>query len=241
MTIMNPKDINKKIVFSEEDHVYKNEKGEILTSSTQLLSKYKKPFDETGIIAKMCAKREGISTAEILKRWEDKKNASCVHGTAVHLEMETWINTGIIPNNQYRPIVEELNRLPFDRSKLLAEVGLNSRRYMLAGTADILENISGRKYKIHDLKNTERFDLKPKYGNKFTYPLSELNECHLTTYSLQILLYGEMIKEWGFDFEPGWILHVNRVNGKIDKYDVLDLRKEVDTLLDHYLSMDGWW
>jgi ATP-dependent exoDNAse (exonuclease V) beta subunit len=238
--IMNLKDIGKFVHFDEPSHTYTDiATGKKLISVTTTIGKYKAIFDEFGHIARAVAKKEGVSTKEILQRWEDKKNRACVHGTAVHACVEDWINTKEIKDNEYRPIVEQFAKIPF-KGELMAETLLFSRKHSIAGTVDFIE-LNGNKARVSDLKSNEVYLKKPKYGNKFTYPLEKLPECHSTIYSLQILLYGELLKEWGFDFEPGWIIHINRETGKLDLHEVLDLRKEVAILLDHYSSMEGWW
>lgn len=230
-------DINKKIRFEEERHKYFLGTQELL-SATTLLGVYKEPFDPSGFLARRCAERDGITTEEILKKWGDKNIKACAYGHAVHSEVEHFLTTKEIRDTPHKDIVLDFSKIKFT-GKIYPELRLMSNKYLIAGTCDIAQ-LNKDKVIIHDLKTNERFDIKSKYGNKFKYPLDNLSECHLTSYSLQILIYGEMVKEHGFKFEPGHILWVNPKTRKIEKYDVLDLSKEVKKLLNHYKSILEW-
>ncbi len=231
-------DISKDITFREDIHEYKNKEGKVLTSVTQFLSIYKEPFDPTGIIATMCGKREGISKAEIQARWKAENVRSCEYGHNVHASVEFFLKNGEIKDDINKDIVEDFSKIKF-KGKIHAELRLKSDIYSLAGCCDIA-TLNKNKVRISDLKSNKRFDLKSKYGNKFLYPLENLPENHHTSYSLQILTYGEMVKEHGYDFEPGDILWIDPASRKIQKFDVLDLTKEVKILLDHYSNMMKW-
>lgn len=230
--MINLSDIGKNVTFQEDIHQYKDKNGTILTSVTQLLSLYKEKFDPTGIIATMCAKKEGITRIEILKRWKDKNETACTLGHNIHNRIEHYIKTGIIIDDEFKFAVEEFSKIKF-KGNLEAETRLYSEKFSLAGTCDICE-ITDKYIYIHDLKTNSRFDTKSKYGNKFLPPLDNIPENHHTTYSLQILIYVEMLMEHGFNVKPGKILYINPETKKIDKYDVLPMKKEMNKLLKHF-------
>lgn len=230
-------DISKDIKFIESSHQYFLDEKE-LTSVTTVLSKYKAPFDPTGIIAYKCAQREGITKEEIQAKWKKTSEDACDYGRNVHAQIEDYLNTGIIKDTPEKDIIKDFSKIKF-KGKIYSELRLKSEKYGLAGTCD-LAVLNKNVVTIHDAKTNKRFDIKSRYGNKFLYPLEDLPENHHTIYSLQILIYGEMVKEHGFDFEPGHILWVDPDKRKIQKFDVLDLRKEVKLLLDHYNAMRNW-
>lgn len=227
-------DISKNINFIESSHQYFL-LGKELASVTTVLSKYKSPFDPTGIIAYKCAQREGVTKEEIQARWKKTSEDACDYGRNVHSQIENYLITGEIQDTPEKDIVKDFSRIKFN-GKIYPELRLKSEKYSLAGTCDVAV-LNKSDVIIHDVKTNRRFDLKSRYNNKFLYPLEDLDENHLTTYSLQILIYGEMVKEHGYDFEPGHILWVDPERRKIQKFDVLDLSKEVKLLLNHYKSM----
>jgi hypothetical protein len=224
-------DINKDIVFEEKAHTYHLGDRE-LYSVTRLLSLFKEKFDPDGFIAYRCAKKEGVTKEEIKARWEKTKDDACVYGTKIHGQVEHFLKTGKVEDKEDKDIVEQFTKIKF-RGKVYSEIGLHSTRYGLAGTSDII-SLEKNTAIISDIKTNKRFDIKNKYSKKYLYPINHVPETHLHGYSLQILIYGEMVKEHGFDFEPGQILWVNPDTRKVEKFDVLDLNKEVQDLLTHY-------
>lgn len=226
-------EINKNIIFEPIAHTYTNEKGEKLLSATTLLGLYKEEFDKTGIIAYKCAQNEGITKAEIQQRWKDKKDKACDYGTKIHGEFEYFLKTGKIKESEDKDIIKELSKIKFT-GKIYSELGLHSKIYSISGTCDIGEKIGEKLVKIHDLKTNGEFTIKSKYYKKYLYPINHVPESHLHGYSMQILIYGEMVKEHGYDFEPGHIIWINPETRKVEKFDVLDLSKEVKDLLEHF-------
>ena len=81
----NPRGIE--IVFTEADHKYLsivNGKEINYTSVTCLVGSCFPQFDPTGAIAERCAKKEGITVAELKERWAAKGRESCRLGTRMH-------------------------------------------------------------------------------------------------------------------------------------------------------------
>lgn len=231
-------DISKDLTFQEDIHQYKDKDGKILTSVSQLLSLYKEKFDSTGIIAYKCGQKLGISKQEMQAVWRKKNEKACLHGHNIHSSIEYFLKNGTVQDDINKDIVEDFSRIKF-KGKIHSELRLKSDKYSLAGTCDIARLVKNKVF-IDDIKSNERFDLESKYKKTLLYPLEHIPDCHHYTYSLQILIYGEMIKEHGFDFEPGHLLWINSKTRKFEKFDVLDLNKEVKTLLDHYKSLMDW-
>lgn len=224
-------DISKNLIFKEKEHQYFIGEKE-LTSVTTLLNFYKEPFDPTGIIAYKCGQKEGISKEEMQARWKKTATDACEYGTNFHSQIELYLKTGEIKDTPEKEIVESFSKIKI-KGEIFSELRLKSDSYFLAGTADIV-NLYKDTVKIHDIKSNREFTTKSKYNKKLLYPLNHLSDSHINIYSLQILIYGEMIKEHGFNFEPGQILWVNRAQNKIEQYDVLDLQKETIQLLEHF-------
>ncbi len=236
--MINLLDISKDITFREDIHEYRNKEGKVLTSVSQLLSLYKEKFDSTGIIAYKCGQKEGISKEAMQARWREKNEKACLYGHNIHASVEYFLKNGQIQDDINKDIVEDFSKIKF-KGKIHSELRLKSDKYSLAGTCDIAR-LAKNKVFIDDIKSNERFDLESKYNKKLLYPLKHIPDCHHYTYSLQILIYGEMIKEHGFDFEPGHLLWINPKTRKFEKYNVLDLNKEVNILLEHYKKMQEW-
>lgn len=235
---MNLQDINKNITFKEESHQYFYKKKEF-TSVSKLLGFYKPKFDPEGHISRACAKRDGITVEELKAQWEKKKNDAAERGQQFHSEVEHFIKNKKILKGEFKPVVEQISEIPF-KGLLHSEIGLNSPKFKLAGTCDVAELMDVNVVRIWDLKLQKEFDIKSKYGTKMLYPLNHLDSCRLVHYSLQILLYGEMLLEHGFGFIPGQILYVDSKTLEMIRYDILDLKKEIKKLLEHYSKIMAW-
>ena len=231
-------DISKDISFDEPSHTYTNRSGKVLTSVTTVLGQYKSPFDETGIIARMCGKRKGITKEEMQAEWKENNKIACDYGHNVHSQIEHFLKTKEIKETSEKDIVSQFSKIKFD-GEIFSELRLKSDRYGLAGTCDVA-TLNGNTVEIHDLKTNKRFDLKSKYRKKLFYPLEALDDCHINTYSLQILIYGEMVKEHGFDFKPGKILWINPETRLIVEFSVLPLEKEALKLLKHFDAIQNF-
>ena len=231
-------EIGENVIFEPIKHTYTNERGQVLTSITTLLSMYKEVFDKSGIIAYKCGQREGISKEEMQARWKKTSDDACEYGTNFHAQIENYLKTGEIKDTPEKETVKSFSKIKI-KGEIFAELRLKSDKYLLAGTADIV-TLNKNKTSVHDIKTNREFHLKSKYSKKLLYPLNHLSDCHINSYSLQILCYGEMLKEHGYDFEPGHILWVNRAENKIEKFDVLDLSREVQDLLNHYSEISSF-
>ncbi len=235
---MNLLDISQNIKFDEASHTYTDENKKILTSVTQCLGSYKTPFDETGVIALMCGRRKGITKEAMQAEWKETNRISCEYGHNIHSQIEYFLKTGNIQDTPEKDIIEDFSKIKFN-GEIFSELRLKSSKFSLAGTCDIA-TLVGNTVSIHDAKSNKRFDFKSKYNKKFFYPINNLDDSHINAYSLQILIYGEMVKEHGFDFKPGQILWINPETRKIEKFDVLDLTKEVSRLLNHFSAIQNF-
>jgi hypothetical protein len=231
-------DIAKDIVFDEENHIYKNNQGKVLTSVTKLLGGYKAPFDPTGVIAAVCAKRAGITKKEMQDKWDLGNKQACDYGHNIHSQVEFFLKNKSIKDSPDRDIIEQFSQIEI-AGEIHSELRLKSDKYLIAGTCDIA-NIYNNIVYIHDLKSNKRFTFKSKYNKKFFYPLNHLDESHINIYSLQIIIYTEMVREHGYNCKPGYIFWINPETRKIEKYDVLDLRKEALILLSHFNDIQNF-
>lgn len=230
--------INKNISFQEDTHEYRDKHGNKLLSVTTLLSIFKEKFDEYGHIARACARRDGVTEKEIHEKWDKEKNRACLYGRNIHAKIESFIKNGKIQEDEDEDIIKDFSNIDFS-GQILSEIGLHSKKYGLAGTCDIAV-VEGDTVTIHDIKTNKVFLTKSKYNKKFLFPIQNVPDSHLHAYSLQILIYGEMVKEHGYKFNPGHILWVNPESRKIEKFQVLDMSKEVKKLLDHYRILQEW-
>jgi ATP-dependent exoDNAse (exonuclease V) beta subunit len=174
--------------------VYTNtENGEVYTSVTTLIGKYKKPFDKDKW-SKVVAKREGKTQDEILDKWSSITTTAQNRGTNVHLVMENYIKSRKIEKG-YEELVDSFikktNGIILPESNILSEELLYSHEYKLAGTADlVVEN--GNNFYILDFKTNKKFNYVNKYNDYFYEPIDYLPQCEFNTYTIQLSIYAWM-------------------------------------------------
>lgn len=149
--------------FDEKKHQYKffNIK---LTPVSYIVSKFYKPFNSSKM-ALFSARKRGVPIHEILKEWEDKKNAACVLGTNTHLFAENWTPDSTFSNgyeesvcNYFKALKEAKNGF----NPLLKEFRMFSQKLLIAGTCDKIDyNKETNEFKLIDFKglplNTDIF------------------------------------------------------------------------------------
>lgn len=214
------------IHFDALTHTYTNLWGEIYTSSTQLVSKFKAPFDTLNIATNYAIKH-GETPEYWIAQWADKRDFACDRGTAFHEQQEQRILAmaqaaicgeklhvvrnlkGATQDLWGEPIVptppQALEKLP---DGLYCELLLWNHAFKIAGQADLvaietdpLSNI--RYFDIDDHKTNGRIDSEGFYsratGRKMMLrPLAHLQDCNRTHYELQLSVYAWMLEQAGF-------------------------------------------
>ena len=182
------------IIFNEEEHKYFNEKGLEYISVTTLLGTFKKPFDSE-MHAKRVAERTGTTVESVLASWKKTTVEAQERGTGIHKKMEAYIKFGeCLPEDA--DMIKSFNNAieGFKHSKKTAEGLLWIDDARIAGTADIiLEN--DKEFYILDFKTNKKFKFMNDFGEKLLPPLSYLDYCEFTIYSMQLSLYAYMLQK----------------------------------------------
>lgn len=77
------------IYYDDVMHTYTNESGDVYLSGSVYASSFEKPFDTASIAEKMSVK-SGVSSEDIIKMWDMKRDISNGFGTAIHAAMELY-------------------------------------------------------------------------------------------------------------------------------------------------------
>lgn len=182
------------IKFDEATHVYRNVKsGERYTSATQLISKFKKPFD-SNFHAERVAKREGVSKEMVLEMWENEKNKSIVRGKNYHSLLENYVRFGETEKDYgwlYKSFEKQREKLVGNCKNVHAEKLLWNDEYKLAGTCDLLYEHDNN-FTIMDYKTNKAITAYSKYGEYLLPPVDFLSYCEYNVYALQLSLYAYM-------------------------------------------------
>jgi len=170
---------------------------------------------------------------EILKQWADKRDASCVRGTAIHLEHEKQhlagktkelkglglkqTNFGLNTTNKIKPgeqaVYPEL---------LLSRISAD-KKLRVAGQADLVI-IDGFDVYVLDYKSNEKMTMKGFYDQRtrskstLKYPLNNIEDSNFWHYTIQLSTYAWMIQmiDPRFVIKKLMLIHYDHDGGKTD-------------------------
>jgi hypothetical protein len=208
---------------------------ECYISTTQLISKFKKPFDSEKM-AKKIAEREGVSQEEIKERWKKINSESKIYGSKIHNVLEQYNSAGIVTEG-YEDIVNAYKKTNIISEKdiLLVEEKLFNHNFKLAGTADIIKLEDRGGFSIYDLKTNKKFNLYNQYSEYLLQPLTHLTACEYTIYALQLSLYAFMYQGMtGRNVNQLGIIYYNKEDNNFLYYPTPYLKADVSLMLDYY-------
>lgn len=219
------------IQFNEADHKYLIDNKQFI-SVTTILGLYENEFDKT-YWANRKSDELGVPVESILERWQKTNDISKARGTQIHRYLECLFRGYPLPE---LPIShsEPLNRLVENLRKtytpLKSEMKIADRENGICGTLDqILLNRNTGKLSIFDWKTNKKISNKG-FG-KLKYELSDLDDCELNNYSLQIGLYENIIRRYtDLEFEQNYIVHIDH-SANIKFYKTLDMSDKVEQII----------
>jgi ATP-dependent exoDNAse (exonuclease V) beta subunit len=182
------------VKFDESTHTYRNtETGELYTSATQLISKFKTLFDSK-FHAERVAKREGVPVELVLESWEYEKNKSIVKGKNIHSLLENYVRFGETEKDYnwlYKAFEKQRECLVGKSKKVYAEKLLWNHEYKLAGTCDLLYE-HDESFTVLDYKTNKAITAFSKYNEYLLPPVDFLSYCEYNVYALQLSIYAYM-------------------------------------------------
>lgn len=224
------------IVFDKAKHLYYNDwTNDIYISATQLLSKFKKPFDRQRISLAV-AKKEGVSQQEILDKWDKIKDDACIKGNCLHDALEQYIRYGAI-NEEYQWAYDSLDTnveriTEGNYVYKYSEKLLFNDKFKIAGTTDLLIDC-GDEFCVLDFKTNKKLSTSNKYGEYLLYPLDFIQYCEYNVYALQLSLYAFMYeKETNKRLKSMCILY--QYDNQLIPYNVPYMKLEIMALLNQY-------
>lgn len=172
---------NIQVSFDEKNHKYFDNLGREYISVTQLIHEGRPEFNPLEVAKKVSrissSKYYNIPVQTILEQWE----ASAPLGTALHGEVERYINSKVITEDKlFRPCVEQFSKLKFS-GKLTSEMLVFDEELLIAGTVDLLEE-SDPLY---------LYDIKTSTSNKDGVMAPE----KVADYTLQLNLYKLLVEK----------------------------------------------
>ena len=188
-------------------------------------------------------------TESILKDWDEKRETSCIRGTAIHKAMEEQHVIGNTEELQYLGLGGEFktnttNKIEFGKQGVYPELLLSrisdDGELRIAGQADLII-VDGEDVYILDYKTGKKIDQKSYYDSKkkrsetLKYPLNNLQDCNFIHYSLQLSTYAWMIqKEYpNANIKELILIHYDH-DGGVTNYKCDYLKNDVERMLAYY-------
>ena len=183
--------------------------GKIYKSVTTTLSSIEPHFDAEGVslaITKQLdsVKQEryiGMTQTQILDYWQMLNDEANEYGTKVHNIMEKYL----LANKWYYPkdneegqfeqkVIDSYLSLKIDEGcGMWPERILFSEKYELAGMSDLIVDINDIFFDVGDYKTNRVFNFHNPFGNETLHkPVSHLQNCQYSIYSLQLSIYAYM-------------------------------------------------
>lgn len=247
-----------RIVFLAKPHKYciDNTPTERL-SVTGLIDYYKPKFD-TDKWANVKAKSIGLTIDEIKADWKQNNLYSTTLGTILHQYIDNYYNNKIVPYShadvEMSLGIEKHIRLRETLAKLINQFNnfYNFNKHIIpirneivvgdidgtkiCGTVDMLAyNDLTKQFEIYDFKTNKAFHFVKKFNENLKSPISHLDNCEYTCYSLQLGLYKHFIEKYtNIKISQNNVVWFNANNDDYQIIELLNLEKEVKDILIHF-------
>lgn len=223
------------ISFNEEKHTYTHvDTGEIYVSATQLLGKFKKPFDKDKHSQRVADKR-GITQQEVLQEWESITKKSIDRGKNVHNLLENYIKFGETKKDWtwlYKSFDKQRDIICDRYDYIHSEKLLWNDQFKIAGTCDVLIERDSE-FCILDFKTNKKMSISNPYKEFLKPPLDFLQYCEYNLYALQLSLYAYMFEQQtNKSIKSLSILYLNE--DRFIPYHTPYLKLEIKELLNYY-------
>lgn len=217
------------VIFHADGHKYYID-GKEAISSTTLIGKYEKPFDEM-YWSERKAPEKGMSPEELRDKWKLEGDEAGFKGTKVHSYMENIIANKVLSfeeqsgtmmearydiKSAYDTIVPMMNKFHETiKGRLIpirSEIVIGDSEFLIAGMIDqLFFNVKAGKLELWDWKTNKKINTSSPY--KLLKPLNNLSDSKLDVYSLQLSLYKYIIhKNTELELGDSYICWFNEKN-----------------------------
>lgn len=241
--------------FYESEHKYYWYDKPVKTSVTQFISTLFEPFDKESISLNY-AKKHGLTQEEVLTEWEKKGNISSTTGTIIHKYLEDYargkvfdIDYSLADKLNIRKEVEERVNLLLPQAKKFHDDTLNRLipiqcEYtvgiddVIAGNIDLLcWNVRAGEFQIWDYKNLKEMTTYSKYNKFGKFEFSNVQDSHLSHYSIQQNLYKIMLeRKLGIKIGKCYLVHFSHLKDDFEIYECMDLTQQCNKALDRLIE-----
>lgn len=182
-------------------HRYHDKGGLEYESVSKFIGRFKQPFNRE-MISRAVAKKRGISQEEVLGEWDAKRDGAIDHGNRIHDALERYekSTTILLADMELSAMIKSVMSNYKDYYRCVAEAVLYDTENRLAGTTDKIMQKTSHKRSVIDFDdyktNVQKgIEFESSYGNYMTGPLSHLQDCNYSHYSLQLSIYAYLFQK----------------------------------------------
>lgn len=249
--------IDNTITFKSDTHQYFDNTGAEYKSVTRILNSLKIPFDKkiAGYMAITIAKETGVSVEQaritLLAEWEQKGDSSRTHGTLIHNAIESYLKKGKSPI-EMPDVIAYMRDLVRPYYRYYSETILYDQTNKIAGQTDLIiqrQKSEDSLYDFYDYKTNEskgiQFDSISRKAESLKHcnrnllsPLSHLEDCNYTLYSLQLSIYAYLAQvTYGINVGRLGIIFISK-NFQITSIPVPYMKMEAQLVVEHMVSLN---
>lgn len=179
--------------------------------------------------------KEFLDTIEIVKgEWKEKSDKALSKGNRYHDFVEEKIRKAYNIKCDYSGIDLAYPNLPVG---IHPEVRLYNHEHKIAGSADRITILKNGFFTILDYKTSAKINMTGYYDRanrttqKMKAPISDLDDCNYTHYSLQLSLYAWMLEQHGYKCRN---LKIRHATGRKTKHITVPyLKRAIELMLDY--------
>ena len=204
---LHPHPRDRDIEFQEEGHIYTICGKRHYTSCTTWTKSFFEKFNSDEIIDTMMSSEKWpknkhfcMTKPDIKALWSENGKKAAEFGTSMHKHIEEFYNGKELPEKDIIELTYFKNFYT-DHPELVpfrTEMMIYDEDIQICGSVDMLFLNEDGTLNIYDWKFSKEIQ-SHSYGKKGLGPLSHMNDCNTTHYSLQLNLYREILeKKYGF-------------------------------------------
>jgi ATP-dependent exoDNAse (exonuclease V) beta subunit len=247
------------IKYHDEPHKYFIGEQDLI-SGTAFIGLFKEKFDSPKM-AEKTAKKKGIPVEEVLAEWDFKGDFSRTKGTLLHNFAENYWMNKVFPvdlksyddkfgetlmTERYSECQRMFLEFYNDSSKSLCPIAMElvvgDKELGIGGMVDgLFWNQKMGELQIWDYKTNKEIATYSKYRKKMLAPINFLQECEMTTYSIQLNLYKYIIqKNTNLKIGKCYLVHIHEEQDKYNVIECLEYQDIVELLIKHYKQKTKW-
>jgi ATP-dependent exoDNAse (exonuclease V) beta subunit len=225
------------ILKNEATHTYTTADGQVLRNATAIVQSLQIPFDAPHHAGRLASER-GISKEAILAEWEQIRTTAQAKGEAFHAYVKARLAGEVVEAPADMPEATFFNDWWEDSSvgparlePLCSEWVMGDSTLGIAGTADALFITGQGCLMLVDWKTGKRFNTYNRFQT-FLAPFTDLPDCELYRYSLQLSLYRLILRRAGLSpVAESYIFHFS--GHGYQRYSALDFTDRLEAWLTH--------